>query len=57
MSGIGEIALFTDDVAGAAAFYRELLGTGPAAEWPGGALFSVGTGKLLVHERSAAMPV
>lgn len=56
MSGIREIALFTDDVAGAAAFYRELLGTGPAAEWPGGALFSVGTGKLLVHERSAAMP-
>jgi catechol 2,3-dioxygenase-like lactoylglutathione lyase family enzyme len=49
--GIGEIALFTDDVAGVATFYGRLLGAEPVAEWAGGALFAVGTGKLLVHER------
>jgi catechol 2,3-dioxygenase-like lactoylglutathione lyase family enzyme len=55
MRGITEIAVFTDDVAGATSFYRELLGTAPVAEWPGGALFSAGASKLLVHERSAAI--
>jgi len=55
VSGIGEIALFTENVAAAATFYRRLLGTDPVAEWPGGALFAAGAGKLLVHERSAAM--
>jgi len=53
--GIGEIALFTEDVATAADFYRRLLGADPLAEWPGGALFAAGTGKLLVHDRSAGL--
>lgn len=56
MTGIGEIALFTDDVEGVAGFYRALLGSGPVAEWPGGALFAVGKGKLLVHTRAGEAP-
>lgn len=52
---IGEIALFTDDVDGVAAFYRALVGAAPVSEWPGGALFSIGGGTLLVHERAGAM--
>jgi len=55
VSGIAEIAFFTDDVEGLSAFYRELLGAAPVAEWPGGAVFSAGDAKILVHERSAAM--
>jgi catechol 2,3-dioxygenase-like lactoylglutathione lyase family enzyme len=54
MRSIAEIALFTDDVERASAFYRGLTGTPPVAEWPGGALFELGSGKLLVHERTAA---
>jgi catechol 2,3-dioxygenase-like lactoylglutathione lyase family enzyme len=50
-----EIALFSDEVTGASAFYRQLLGADPIAEWPGGVLFAVGESKLLVHERAAAM--
>ena len=53
MTAIGEIALFTSDVEGTAAFYRDLIGAPPIAEWPGGALFALGSGKLLVHERAA----
>ena len=53
MSDVAEIALFTDDVAGVAAFYRSLVGAGPVAEWPGGALFAAGDAKILVHERAA----
>ena len=52
MSSIGEVALFTDDVAAVGNFYQWLLGTEPVAQWPGGMLFSVGGGKLLVHERA-----
>ena len=55
MKQLVEIALFTDDVAGTSAFYRRLLDSAPVGEWPGGALFEVGDGKLLVHERAAAM--
>lgn len=55
MTGLAEMALFTDDVPGASAFYQELAGVPPVAEWPGGAIFAVGEGKLLVHERAAAM--
>jgi catechol 2,3-dioxygenase-like lactoylglutathione lyase family enzyme len=55
VTGIGEVALFTDDVAGVAAFYGALVGAAPVAEWPGGALFAVGDGKLLVHERAATL--
>lgn len=54
MNAIDEIALFTDDVDGVAAFYRALAGAAPVSEWPGGALFSIGAGKLLVHERAGA---
>ena len=54
MSGLVEAALFTDDVEGVRAFYERLLGASPVAEWPGGALFSVGGVKLLVHTRAGA---
>ncbi len=54
VTGIAEVALFTDDVGRLAAFYRDLLGA-PVAEWPGGATFAAGKAKVLVHERTAAM--
>ncbi|HET8968414.1 MAG TPA: VOC family protein, partial [Gaiellaceae bacterium] len=54
MRSLGEIALFTDDVEAVSAFYRGLVDAGPVADWPGGAVFAVGDGKLLVHERIAA---
>ena len=53
MSGIAEIALFTDDVEATASFYRLLLASDPVAEWPGGALFAAGDVKVLIHERAA----
>jgi catechol 2,3-dioxygenase-like lactoylglutathione lyase family enzyme len=53
--GVVEVALFTDDVDSAKAFYGEVLGVSPAAEWPGGAIFSAGGAKVLVHERGAAL--
>jgi catechol 2,3-dioxygenase-like lactoylglutathione lyase family enzyme len=52
---VAEVALFTDDVDAAKRFYAELLGAAPIAEWPGGAIFSAGGAKILVHERSAAL--
>jgi catechol 2,3-dioxygenase-like lactoylglutathione lyase family enzyme len=55
VSAVAEIALFTDDVDVAKGFYRELVGAPPVADWPGGAIFSVGETKILVHERSAAL--
>lgn len=55
MKCIGEIALFTDDIDGVAAFYRALMDAAPVAEWPGGALFTIGDANVLVHERSAPM--
>ncbi len=36
-------------------FYERLVGGVPEAEWPGGAIFSAGSVKLLVHERAGAM--
>ena len=54
MRSLGEVALFTDDVERASAFYCGLIGAAPVAEWPGGAISAVGDGKLLVHERAAA---
>jgi catechol 2,3-dioxygenase-like lactoylglutathione lyase family enzyme len=54
VTGLAEIAVFTDDVAAASAFYRGLLGD-PVTEWPGGTLFALGGAKLLVHERAAAL--
>jgi catechol 2,3-dioxygenase-like lactoylglutathione lyase family enzyme len=50
-----EVALFTDDVATSTAFYRDLVGSDPVAEWPGGAIFALGEAKLLVHERARGM--
>ena len=55
MTGIAEIAIFTDDVGRTSAFYRQLMDASPLSEWPGGAIFAVGDGKLLVHERTAGM--
>jgi catechol 2,3-dioxygenase-like lactoylglutathione lyase family enzyme len=49
-----EIALFTDDVESAKAFYGRLLDAEPVAEWAGGGIYAAGDGKLLVHERAAA---
>ena len=40
MRSLGEIALFTDDVAGASAFNGGLIGAAPVADWPGGAIFA-----------------
>ncbi len=54
MSQLVEIALFTDDVERAKAFYGQLLGARPEAEWPGGAIYAAGGVKLLVHERAGA---
>lgn len=55
MKGIGEIALFTDDVAAVCGFYRDVVGAAPVAEWPGGAIFALGEAKLLVHERAEGL--
>ena len=51
MSELVEVALFTDDVEAAKAFYGRLLGTAPVEEWPGGAIYAAGGAKVLVHER------
>ena len=56
MTAIGEVAIFTADVASATAFYGRLLESSPEAEWPGGALFSAGGAKLLVHDSTLALP-
>ena len=53
MSPVTEVAVFTDDVPAAVAFYRGLVGAVPVSEWPGGAMFAAGGVTLLVHERSA----
>lgn len=55
MRDLVEVALFTDDVEAAKRFYGGLLGSEPEVEWPGGAIFTAGTAKLLVHERVGAV--
>ena len=55
MTGIAEIAIFTDDVGRTSAFYRHLVDATPLSEWPGGATFAIGDGRLLVHERTPDM--
>ena len=55
MSGLAEIALFTDDVPGVSAFYSSLVRSAPVAEWPDGVLFDVGGVKILVHARGAGV--
>ncbi len=54
MSGVAEIALFTDDVEATVAFYRVVLDSEPVSEWPGGALFAADAVKVLVHARAPA---
>jgi catechol 2,3-dioxygenase-like lactoylglutathione lyase family enzyme len=58
MSGrrIREVALFTRDVAAAAAFYERLLGAPPVHTEPGMALFRTGEVELLIHERYEPEP-
>jgi catechol 2,3-dioxygenase-like lactoylglutathione lyase family enzyme len=50
-----EIALFTDDVDAARAFYEPVVGAAPEAEWPGGAIYALGSLKLLIHERTGGI--
>jgi len=45
-----EIAKFTHDVAGMAAFYRNLLGAEPVAESPDMAIFMTGETKIFIHK-------
>jgi catechol 2,3-dioxygenase-like lactoylglutathione lyase family enzyme len=54
VSGLVEVALFTDDVDRLRAFYEHVLGRAPEASWPGGAVYAAGAVKLLVHERAGA---
>lgn len=49
MSGIVELARFTDDVEATVAFYEAVLDESPEASWPGGAIFEKGGVELLVH--------
>ena len=51
-----EVALFTDHVEAAKAFYGRLLGSAPVAEWPGGAIYAAGGAKVLLHERGDVPP-
>lgn len=55
MSGIAEMAPFTDDIKGSFDFFRRLLGTDPVAEWPEGATFAVGDVTVLVDDRIVGM--
>jgi catechol 2,3-dioxygenase-like lactoylglutathione lyase family enzyme len=54
VSELVEVALFSDDVDALRAFYEQLLGTSPEASWPGGAIYAVGSLRLLLHERAGA---
>jgi catechol 2,3-dioxygenase-like lactoylglutathione lyase family enzyme len=54
VSGVSEIALFTDDVGGLVAFYERVLGRAPASSWPGGATFDLEGTTLLIHVRGEA---
>jgi catechol 2,3-dioxygenase-like lactoylglutathione lyase family enzyme len=55
VSGVVEIARFTDDVDAVKRFYADVANVPPDAEWPGGAVFALGGVKLLVHERAVGM--
>ena len=46
---IAEIALFTAEPDRLVAFYERVLQRPPETRWPGGAIFSVGEAKLLIH--------
>jgi catechol 2,3-dioxygenase-like lactoylglutathione lyase family enzyme len=49
MKELSEIAFFTDDVGKMTGFYRHLLGTSPAAQSEGIAIFMLGNTKLFIH--------
>src|SRR5574341_14985 len=49
MGKLTEIAYFSDDVDGMAAFYEKLLGAGPVVRAEGMAIFMLGGIKLLIH--------
>jgi catechol 2,3-dioxygenase-like lactoylglutathione lyase family enzyme len=53
---IVERSLFTDDVPAGTEFYGRLLGSRPQSEWPGGPIVTAGDARVLLHERSAALP-
>jgi catechol 2,3-dioxygenase-like lactoylglutathione lyase family enzyme len=55
MRDVVEVALFTDDVEAVKRFYRSVLGSEPDAEWTGGAIFTAGTSKLLIHEQAGTV--
>jgi catechol 2,3-dioxygenase-like lactoylglutathione lyase family enzyme len=55
VSAVAEVAVFTDDVPAAVAFYEGLVGAAPVSQWPGGATFAAGGVTILVHERAATM--
>jgi predicted enzyme related to lactoylglutathione lyase len=54
MSELVEVALFSDDVEGLKHFYGRLVGGSPEDDWAGGATYSAGPVKLLVHRRADA---
>jgi catechol 2,3-dioxygenase-like lactoylglutathione lyase family enzyme len=47
---LAEIAFFTNNVAGMAAFYQKFLGAGPVAESPDMAIFMIGHTKIFIHK-------
>jgi catechol 2,3-dioxygenase-like lactoylglutathione lyase family enzyme len=53
---LNEIATFTSDVSGMAAFYRRLLGREPVAESADMAIFVVGQTKIFIHRTYAPGP-
>jgi catechol 2,3-dioxygenase-like lactoylglutathione lyase family enzyme len=56
VTGLVEVALFSDDVDALRTFYESVLGRPPEAAWPGGAIFATGGLKLLLHARAGASP-
>jgi catechol 2,3-dioxygenase-like lactoylglutathione lyase family enzyme len=50
MPPLAELAYFTDDVSGMAAFYQRLLGAPPVAQSADMAIFMVGGTKILIHK-------
>jgi predicted enzyme related to lactoylglutathione lyase len=49
-----EVARFSEDVDALKRFYADLLATSPELDWHGGAIFTAGDVKVLVHERPGA---
>jgi catechol 2,3-dioxygenase-like lactoylglutathione lyase family enzyme len=51
-----ELAFFTDNLPGMAEFYERLLGAPPVHRGPGIAIFQLGAGHVLIHERYQPRP-